>query len=32
MSTYGNGGSPVDGEDFVNLLRKLEKKNIFENV
>ena len=29
MSTYGNGGSPVDGEDFVNLLRKLEKKNIF---
>jgi hypothetical protein len=29
MSTYGNGGSPADGDDFIDWLKQLEKKNYF---
>lgn len=32
LSTYGNGGSPADGEEFVEWLRGLEKKDYFGSI
>lgn len=32
MSTYGTGGSPADGEEFMDWIQKLEKNNLFGNI
>jgi hypothetical protein len=32
LATYGNGGSPADGEEFMEWVKTLEKNNLFEKI
>jgi sulfite reductase alpha subunit-like flavoprotein len=32
ISTYGNGGSPMDGEDFMDWIKNFRENNVLEKL